>query len=53
MWSGEVDLPLDLGKNITEFMRDLRNKLCVAEDYARSHSDHVQSRYASHYNLHS
>jgi len=52
-WSGEVDLPLDLGKNVTEFMRDLRNKLCVAQDYARSHSDRAQARYASHYNLRS
>jgi len=52
-WSGDVDLPLDLGKNVTEFMRDLRNKLCVAQDYARSHRDSEQSRYASHYNLRS
>ena len=34
-------------------MRDLRNKLCVAQDYARSHSDRVQARYASRYNFRS
>jgi len=50
-WSDAVDLPLDLGKNVTEFMRDLRNKLCLAQDYARSHSDRTQARYTSHYNL--
>jgi len=52
-WSGEVDLPIDLGKNVVNFMRDLRSKLSVAQNYAKSHCDRAQARYAAHYNLHS
>jgi len=51
-WSGEVDLRLDLGKNV-DFMRDLQNKLSVAQEYAKSHSDRAQAKYAAHYNLRS
>ena len=52
-WSGETVLPLDLGKNVIEFMRDLQDKLKVAQRYAKSHSDRAQARYALHYNLRS
>lgn len=52
-WNGEVDLPLDLGKNVTEFMRDLQDKLQVAHEYAKSHCDRAQERYTAHYNLRS
>ena len=52
-WSGEVDYPLDLGKTVVDYMRDLQNKLSVAENYAQSHSDREQARYAAHYNLRS
>ena len=50
-WSGEVDLPLDLGTNVTDFMQDLKTKLSVAQKYAKSHGDRAQARYAAHYNL--
>jgi len=52
-WTGEMDLPLDLGKNGTDFMQDLKSKLSVAQNYAKSHSDRAQARYAAHYNLRS
>jgi len=32
-------------------MRDLQNKLSLAQNYAKSHSDREQARYAAHYNL--
>jgi len=51
-WSGEVDYPLDLGKNV-DYMRDLQNKLSFAQNYAKSHSDREQDRYVAHYNLRS
>ena len=50
-WSGEVDYSLDLGKNVVDYMRDLQNKLSLAQNYAKSHSDRKQARYAAHYNL--
>jgi len=34
-------------------MRDLQNKLSLAQNYAKSHGDREQARYAAHYNLHS
>ena len=52
-WIGETDIPLDLGKNVVDFMHDLRDKLTVAQDYAKSHCERAQARYTSHYNLRS
>jgi len=52
-WTGEVDLPFDLDKNVVDYMRELRDKLCVAENYTASHSDRAQTRYVTHYNLRS
>jgi len=34
-------------------MRDLQDKLVVAQNYATSHGDRFQARYAAHYNLRS
>ena len=44
-WSGEVNLPLDLGKNVVDYMKDLQNKLIVAVTYAKSHTERAQTRY--------
>ena len=52
-WSGEIDLPLDLGKNVVDYLRDLQDKLTLAQNYARSHGVRFQARYAAHYNLRS
>ena len=52
-WSGEVDLLLDLGKNVVDYMKDLQNKLIVTQTYAKSHTERAQARYAAHYNLRS
>ena len=46
-------MPSDLGKTVLEFMNDLREKLSVAQNYARSHSVREQGRYVAHYNLRS
>ena len=52
-WCGEQDLPASFGKNATEYLQDLREKLEIAKTYATSHTEHEQNRYASHYNLRS
>ena len=49
-WCGEMELPLDLGKGASEFLKDLHDKLRVAHSYAKSHTDRAQTRYATCYN---
>jgi len=52
-WTGERELPLDLGKSPTEYLAELRNNLETANAYADSHTTRAQQRYATHYNLRS
>jgi len=42
---------VNLGKNATEFLRELHNKLKIAKTYATSHTERKQNRYVSRYNL--
>ena len=42
---------MNLGKNATEFLRELHNKLKIAKTYATSHTERKQNRYVSRYNL--
>jgi hypothetical protein len=51
VWVGDDELPLDLGSSVTEFMRDLRNKLAVANEYANEHLNRSQQQWATRYNL--
>jgi hypothetical protein len=37
-WCGEVDLSLDLGKGASEFLKELREKMKLAQSYAQSHT---------------
>jgi len=52
-WSGQRDLPLNLGKSTVEYLEDLRKNLEAAEACAKSHSQKAQRRYVSNYNLRS
>ena len=52
-WSGQVDLPLNLGKNVTEYLKDLRDRLATAEQYAFDHTTKQQAAYITRYNLRS
>ena len=52
-WTGERELPLDLGKSPTEYLAELRNNLETANAYADSYTARAQQRYATHYNLRS
>ena len=52
-WSGEEDLPLNLGKPTTEFLEELKENLRVANEFAREHCDKAQKRYVHNYNLRS
>ena len=50
-WCEEREFPVNLGKNATEFLRELHNKLKIAKTYATSHTERKQNRYVSRYNL--
>jgi len=52
-WCGDENLPVSFGKNATEYLRELHDKLEIAKTYAVSHAEREQNRYASHYNLRS
>jgi hypothetical protein len=50
-WTGDRDLPLNLGKSAEEFLNDLKHKLEVAKEFAQEHTEGAQNRYVSRYNL--
>ena len=50
-WTGERDLPPDLGKPVEEYLQDLREKLDAAAQYATEHAGKQQVGYVSRYNL--
>ena len=52
-WSGQRNLPLNLGKSTVEYLEDLQKNLEAAEAYAKLHSQKAQQRYVSNYNLRS
>jgi len=52
-WVGTEIPPLSLGKTVTEYLRDLRDRFATAEHYASTHADTRQAQYAARYNLRS
>ena len=52
-WTGERELPADLGKSATEYLLDLRDRLASASELAKAHAETVQSKYIARYNLRS
>jgi len=52
-WCCDEDLPVNIGKNTTTYLRELHEKLEIAKSYAASHAEREQNRYAAHYNLRS
>jgi len=52
-WTGAEDPPLNLGKSVTDYLKDLRQRFATAEEFASSHADTKQAQYANRYNLRS
>ena len=52
-WCGEEDLPVNFGKNVTTYLRELHEKLEIVKCYAASHAEREQNRYTAQYNLRS
>lgn len=52
-WCEEREFPVNLGKSATEYLRELHDRLEIAQTYATSHTEREQNRYVSHYNLRS
>ena len=49
-WTGECDFPLNLGKNPTDYLRELHQNLEIAKRYADSHTQRMQDVYVQRYN---
>jgi len=49
--TGKVELPLNLGKTVSEYLQELKKNLQMAQQYAASHAQKAQQRYISRYNL--
>jgi hypothetical protein len=49
-WSGQRDLPLDLGKHPREYLRHVEENLRIGQEYASQHAEKAQKRYADSYN---
>ena len=49
--TGKTELPLNLGKSVTEYQKELRKNLEIAQEYATTHAEKAQQRYVSRYNL--
>jgi len=52
-WVGTERLPVSFGKSATEYLRDVQEKLQIAEQYATAHAEIEQRRYQKYHNLRS
>ena len=52
-WTGDRELPLNIGRKPEEYLNNLRSNLELAKTYAEYYSDIEQQQYAHHYNLRS
>ena len=52
-WTGERDLPLNHNKTVDGYLKELKQKLITAREYAEKHAKREQQHYVSHYNLRS
>jgi len=39
--TGKTELPLNLGKSVTEYLEELRKNLEIAQEYARIHASRI------------
>jgi hypothetical protein len=46
-WCGERDFPLDFGKTPVQYLKELHEKLEIANCYAKSHTERAQQGYAA------
>jgi hypothetical protein len=49
-WSGERELPPNLNKTEVQYMKELKNNLEIAREYASEHAAIAQEKYVTHYN---
>jgi hypothetical protein len=50
-WTGEGDLPLNLGKSTVKYLEDLQQNLKSIHEQADSHAKREQQRHVAHYNM--
>lgn len=51
-WSGERELPINIGKTPKEYIQALKENLELAKEYAESYSEIEQKHHVDNYNLH-
>ena len=49
-WVGKRELPLDLAKHPSEYLKEVEEKLRIGQEYAEKHAVKAQKRYADYYN---
>jgi len=49
-WTGEIDWPLGTAKSVSEYLTDLRAKLCEIHECAEDHATQEQEKYVAYYN---
>ena len=49
-WCGEREFPPGIGKEPSEYLKELHQNLLIAQHYAESHTQRMQQRYADRYN---
>ena len=52
-WIGSEDLPFNLGKGITDYLKELRERFDSVEAFAAEHANMKQTQYTNRYNLRS
>jgi len=45
------DFPLDLGKNVADYLKELKQRFETVESFATEHSKKKPTQYTKHYNL--
>ena len=48
---GYEDFPLDLGKNVADYLKELKQHFETVESFAAEHVQKKQTQYTEHYNL--
>ena len=49
-WTGELELPPNLGKSVAAYLQELKENLEIAAEFATKHIKAEQASYAKYYN---
>ena len=52
-WIGDEELPLNLGKSVTDYLQELKQRFQTVQSFAAEHAEKKQIQYTTRYNLRS